>query len=77
MPRSLADSATRLPAPVTVERDYSRHPIPGQLLLFSYVGDLPRSHDGRDATAEIPAGQNETDVAWLRRMVNTHGHGGL
>ena len=30
-PRTLAASATRLPDPVEVTRDYSRHPIPGQL----------------------------------------------
>jgi hypothetical protein len=47
MARSLSDSATRLPAPVTVERDYSRHPIPGQLALFPPAFYTPRADGGQ------------------------------
>lgn len=64
---TLGDGFTSLHEPISVDRDWSRYPMPGQL-------SLPLSAAGyREASAEA-TGYSESNREWLARMVRTHGH---
>ena len=64
--RQLSDSATRLPDPVTIGNDAERHPIPGQLRLFTAL-PMP---DG----LERPLPNEVGSRGWLLNLAQTNSY---